>query len=234
MAVRRREDLKSAEVPLAFLGQLDLEELHSAVSLTNWPSEGTLAFFYAVPECAWGFDPLMKGHCRVIYFSTTERTGVFQPPDDLPDDARFPKRAVTFQPEWTLPNSIDAGEVKLSVWGDDNYADVCRDIMSIPNDDDPPIHRCGGHPQEIQGDMRRECQLVTHGIYCGDQSASRDPRTPLLERGAADWQLLLQIDSDENRLGWMWGDAGRLYFSAHQQDIAERDFDRSWAVLQCY
>ena len=82
--------------------------------------------------------------------------------------------------------------------------------------------------------MRLECQLVTNGIYCGDQSAYRDPRRSALEKAAADWKLLLQIDSDEKRLGWMWGDAGRVYFWARQQEIEAGDFDGAWAILQCY
>ena len=110
---------------------------------------------------------------------------------------------------------------------------LCRQLMP-PFSEKDPIHRCGGHPQEIQGDMRLKCQLVTNGIYCGDPSGYQDPRRPLLEKGAADWQLLLQIDSDESSVGWMWGDVGRVYFWARRQDIEAADFDGCWAILQCY
>jgi uncharacterized protein YwqG len=82
--------------------------------------------------------------------------------------------------------------------------------------------------------MRLECQLVTNGIYCGDSSGYQDPRRSVLEKGAADWNLLLQIDSDEKQLGWIWGDTGRVYFWARRQDIALAEFDGSWALLQCY
>jgi uncharacterized protein YwqG len=81
--------------------------------------------------------------------------------------------------------------------------------------------------------MRLECQLVTNGIYCGNSSGYRDPRAKVLEPGATDWRLLLQLDSDD-RVGWMWGDVGRVYFWAIQQDIAACDFDKSWAILQCH
>jgi uncharacterized protein YwqG len=81
--------------------------------------------------------------------------------------------------------------------------------------------------------MRLECQLVTHGIYCGDPSGYRDPLRAELEKGASDWQLLVQFDSDETRLGWMWGDLGRVYFWARQQGIEAMDFTNCWAILQC-
>jgi uncharacterized protein YwqG len=123
--------------------------------------------------------------------------------------------------------------VELSRWSSDPYFRLCGELMPRLSEDEP-IHRYGGHPQEIQGDMRLECQLVTNGIYCGDQSGYRDPRRSVLEKGAADWQLLLQIDSDEKRLGWMWGDAGRIYFWARRLAIEAADFDGSWAMLQCY
>lgn len=232
-ASRLRDELKRAIVPLDFLGQLDLSELCSAAPLPGWPSEGTLLFFYASTEQPWGYDPSMQGHCRVIYYPVTEETKVMQAPEDLPDETRFPERAMCFLPELTLPTLIDAEDANLIFWGNEDYEDLCDSIMSL-QDDDGPIHRCGGEPQEIQGDMQRECQLVTNGIFCGDLSSDRDPRVPILEQNAADWQLLLQIDSDEDRLGWMWGDCGRLYFWARQQDIAQANFDRSWAVLQCY
>lgn len=73
--------------------------------------------------------------------------------------------------------------------------------------------------------MRLECQLVSNGIYCGDPSGYQDPRRASLESGAADWQLLIQIDSDADRLGWMWGDMGRLYFWNRRQDLAAANFE---------
>ncbi|HTW78741.1 MAG TPA: DUF1963 domain-containing protein [Terracidiphilus sp.] len=74
---------------------------------------------------------------------------------------------------------------------------------------------------------------MTNGLYCGDSSGYKDPRRAELEPGAPDWQLLMQFDSDESRLGWMWSDAGRVHFWARMQQIAAVDFTDSWAILQC-
>ena len=43
---------------------------------------------------------------------------------------------------------------------------------------------------------------------------------------------LAQIDSDDDA-GWMWGDAGTLYFGTRNADLANSDLDRAWMVLQC-
>jgi uncharacterized protein YwqG len=153
-------------------------------------------------------------------------------PADLPDEARFPHRQLTFAPEWTLPNRLDIDGNDLSIGGNDDYAELHHQLKRASSEREP-IHRCGGHPQEIQGDMRLQCQLVANGLYCGNETGYKDPRRASLEPGAADWQLLLQFDSDE-RLGWMWGDAGRVYFWIRRQDLASADFEGAWAVLQCY
>ena len=82
--------------------------------------------------------------------------------------------------------------------------------------------------------MRLESQLVTNGIYVGDSSGYEDPRAGELESGADDWRLLFQLDSDEDRLGVMWGDVGRLYFWMREEDLRGRRFDAAWTILQCH
>jgi hypothetical protein len=231
-AQRMRQDLPVGPIPLPFLGQLALAEIYAAAPLPGWPHDGTLVFF--CDSSAWGYDPSARGHCRALFFPPRADLAPAPAPTELPNEARSPLRRLHFRREWTLPTRIISRELDLSIWSDDAYRGLCQQLMPDSHKKHDTIHRCGGHPQEIQGDMRLECQLVTNGIYCGDQSGYQDPRRYSLEKGAADWQLLLQIDSDEKRLGWMWGDSGRVYFWARQQDIAATDFDGSWAVLHCY
>lgn len=80
--------------------------------------------------------------------------------------------------------------------------------------------------------MELECQLASNGLYVGNSSGYDDPRRPALEPGAVDWQLLLQIDSDDD-VGMMWGDVGMLYFWVRKQDAERADFSNVWMVLQC-
>lgn len=227
-----REEMALGEVPLAFLGQLSLHEMSQVAELPGWPRQGLLAFFFDASQL-WGFSPLHRGHCRVLYFH--EETAVVPAPfpEHLRANARYPARQLAAAAAWTLPGylQLDGGNVKL--WQAEEYRRL-QAMLNADDDSRDSMHRCGGDPQEIQGDMKLECQLVTHGIYCGGSEGYKDPRRLGLEPGAADWQLLAQFDSDEERLGWLWGDAGRVYFWARRQDIEAADFSNAWAILQCY
>jgi uncharacterized protein YwqG len=81
--------------------------------------------------------------------------------------------------------------------------------------------------------MRLECQLASHGLYCDNPSGYENPRVKLLEAGASDWRLLLQVDTDEQGPGWMWGDCGRVYYWMRAEDIRQQAWDTAWLVLQC-
>jgi hypothetical protein len=35
------------------------------------------------------------------------------------------------------------------------------------------------------------------------------------------------------RLGVMWGDAGKIFFWIHKDDLSNRRFNNSWLFLQC-
>ncbi len=154
-------------------------------------------------------------------------------PDGLADEVKFPNRSVGFECEWTLPTIFESKNDDFEYWRTEEYEELLSRLCEGSSNDSRQIHRAGGHPQEVQCDIRLECQLVTNGIYCGNPSGYKDPRRAELEKGALDWRLLVQFDSDEDKLGWMWGDVGRVYFWARQQDIDATDFNNSWAILQC-
>ena len=78
-----------------------------------------------------------------------------------------------------------------------------------------PHHQLLGHPYQMQGDLLLECQRDTH--------SQGDP---------ANWQLLLQVDSDDTA-HMMWGDVGVLYFYIPQQALITRDFARVHLIMQC-
>jgi len=80
--------------------------------------------------------------------------------------------------------------------------------------------------------MELQCQLVSSGIYVGNAEGYQDPRVPGLRAGAAEWKLLLQLDTDED-IGWMWGDVGMLYFWVREADARRSDFSKVWMVFQC-
>ena len=95
-----------------------------------------------------------------------------------------------------------------------------------PTDHAAIHHRLLGYPDTIQDDMRLECQLASHGV-----TDISDPRASELSKGALDWQLLLQIDSDE-QAGMEWGNTGMLYYWVKAADLQALRFDTTWLVLQ--
>ena len=65
------------------------------------------------------------------------------------------------------------------------------------------------------------------------QKLSEDEKNDI-SRVGADWILLLQFASiQEDDYELMFGDVGNLYFYIRKQDLAERNFDKIWLVLQC-
>ena len=104
-----------------------------------------------------------------------------------------------------------------------------------------PQHHLLGHPRRVQNPMEGECQLVSNGYYCGDETGyEAAARDKAVMAGIADWMLLYQCDSDDTGydgedggIGHMWGDCGLLYFWIRRQDLSARDFSRGWTILQC-
>ena len=95
-------------------------------------------------------------------------------------------------------------------------------------------HQIGGIASEIQSpDMDLECQLVSNGLYCGDERGYKGKKAKELEKHRSDWMLLLQIDSDDDA-GFMWGDVGMLYFWIKKEDLEKTNFENVWMILQCW
>lgn len=64
--------------------------------------------------------------------------------------------------------------------------------------EDKQLHQFAGPPSPIQSNhMVLESQLVANGIYCGYTKGFESSEAKLLESGAKEWGLLLQVNSDE-------------------------------------
>lgn len=216
--------------PLSFVAQLNLEELNR-ISQTPLPPRGLLSFFYDAEQQTWGFDPKDLGSWRVIYSSDLSSLQRFNWPDALTSNAHYDPCKVDFVKTLTLApyESLIVERLHLSVEDADAYGDVWGESQE---ELEGPRHQVFGHPYPIQGEMQLECQLVSHGIYCGDSDGYDDPRSAALEKGAEDWRLLLQIDSDDNA-GMMWGDTGIIYFWIQKQALEREEFEKTWMILQC-
>ncbi len=213
--------------PLSFVMALDLADLADLRTDLDLPGSGVVNFFYeAAEQQAWGFDPAHAGGWRVLLNDGQgERV---QAPDGAATFAEIWLRSVQTltAPGWEEP-------VVRRIW--ERNRDGLWAIDEVRREGgwpDAPRHQVGGWPILEQNPIWPECQLASNGLYVGDPSGYQDPRAKQLAPGAENWQLLLQLETDE-AAGWMWGDVGSLYYAIRRQDLADRSFDRTWMILQC-
>lgn len=224
-----------ADIPMSFLAQVNLAEAAPFDVENKLPKQGMLYFFY---DCSpdgmvWGFDPEDSDGWKVFFYDgdlsllTRRKT-----PDDLEADDNgmlFGAARMCFEscmelpsPESDLCNSIDLPDEE----DDDLYWDWVDDACA------DGTNKLLGHADPVQSGMELECEYVTHKISCGTPDGYRLAKQQGLDKNAKHWNLLLQIESNEE-LGMMWGDLGRLYFWITDEDLAARNFENSWLILQC-
>lgn len=217
---------------LSFISQINLRDVTSILPESALPETGILYFFYDSEQSVWGFDPKDKGKWAVLYSSEApEQTRNTEFPSDLPDYSKFMPVAVQpiLRDDYPDYSQVDMEDFNLSDLEDDKVFEVFQAFSNS----DKSVHKLFGYPDQIQGDMQTECQLAYHGLYVGDETGYKDPRARELSARAAQWKLLLQIDTDD-AAGMMWGDVGRIYYWIRAGDLAERNFHNSWLILQCY
>jgi len=216
--------------PQSFVAQINLAETHPYDLDPVLPPAGLLSFFYESSQSVWGFDPKEDGAWAVHHTPDAADLVRREPPSDLPPEALFDARRLQPSSELTYAPSWFSEVAALNLTRDQKFA--LDEVLEAEEAAEETIHRFLGHPDPIQGDMQLECQLVAHGLYCGDLSGYEDPRAAELAPGAARWRLLLQVDSDDG-VGMMWGDGGRIYYWMHEDDLAARSWAKARLVLQC-
>jgi uncharacterized protein YwqG len=211
--------------PLTFLACIDLASVQAALPVPWLPATRRLLFFYDAEKQPWGFDPKDRGSWVV----TLAVDGA--PLATAPAGAELARQPLEFRridsyPSWERPQVAALGLT-------DAESEILIDTADAAFGK-APHHQMSGFPDPVQGDeMELECQLVSNGLYCGDSSGYMSGRAKELRNGAAEWRLLLQIDSDD-ALGVMWGDGGILYVWIREEDARAGRFDRAWVVLQCH
>lgn len=217
-----------ADVPLSFVGQINLSDVQPFETDHLLPTSGMLYCFYDANQQTYGSDPADRAGWKIIY-STAEQSKLkcraF--PDALPSQARFTACGLTFSSEVTLPQRPNLLDSTLD-WTDAErkaYSDLMAAFPS-PEDRATLHHRLLGHSDDLQDDMHVQAQLLSHG-FSDDQS----PEAAALLAGANDWVLLWQIDSDGDA-GMQWASTGLLYFWITRADLQAQNFDGVWGILQ--
>ena len=216
---------------LDFLARLSLPEVQRAHPVDWLPASGALLFFYDMEGDRWGFDPSDRGSFAVLRVPDLMAPHGHGDTGSATEPQCLPRRGVACRRIDALP-SLERGGFQGKRMSDEvtqRYLDAQEAAFQ-----GRPRHQVSGYPSPVQGDdMELQCQLVTHGLYCGDSSGYRDPRAAPLRAGAAEWRLLLQMDTDDE-LDVMWGDCGTLCFWVQEQKARTGDFADAWLAMQCY
>jgi uncharacterized protein YwqG len=219
--------------PLAFVAQVELLQIPPIEGL-DLPASGSLCFFSEGGK-VWGFQPEHAGSARAIFSPEPLAAHPLRNlPTFLPKGLRFDAVQMIAKPAHVaIPNPQDKclESIEMNPQERGSYFEVHEQWVGRTME---TFHRIGGYPDCIQPsvDPKLEAHLVSHGLNCGDQSGYREGKERGLWPGAADWELLLQVDS-EGGIGMQWGDGGRLYFLIHKDDLRQRRFEKAWMTLQC-
>jgi len=214
-------------LPQSFIAQFRLAEVRPYDIEGALPGTGMLWFFYDAKQEAYGDDPHDCGAWQVLFregdLTDLQRTPA---PARLPDESRFKACSVRFTTEITL-SQVPQMDIADYDWSDEElerYEDLIADLT--PPDQRAFRHRLLGHPDLIQDDMRMQCQLVSHGIIDENDLAAQE-----LKKGAMDWRLLFQVDTDE-RIGMRWSSTGMLYYWITSTNLQAHHFETTWLVMQ--
>ena len=220
--------------PLGFIGQINLASA-SKFDIDNLlPKVGLLSFFYDLYDQPWGGDPKRLGFSRVEYFPPGAQLIRCEIPDD---EIRLKSSSVLLSASLTVPHygsqSYDVLQRKIRFNDDEErkYLDLPGQMLvNYRQTTSKANHRLLGHSSNIQDDMQLEAELVTRGLY---PRAHKHPIAKILKPRSGQWQLLFQLDSDDNG-DFMWGDGGMLYYWIRQSDLMNQKFENHWMTLQCY
>lgn len=218
--------------PLAFLAQLNLREVRRRDTDHLLPESGMLYFFYEAHTMRWGFDPKDAGSARVFYADESESLAPAEFPADLDEEYRISEQRLSFQCKTELPCYE---EYKGATGGYKEYEAACAKYGCARDEGDEYPTKILGYADIIQDEMTEECERVTRGIYCGGTKVELTlAEQEDIKRAAESWILLMQfgtIPNGDDEI--MWGDCGCIYYYIRKEDLACKNFDQCWLILQC-
>lgn len=223
--------------PLDFVAQINLADVVQYHHDQRLPASGRLYFFF--DKNRYYGDELWrnngKGSYQVIYDDgDVYRLKRSAEPDNL--EIKYVTCALTFFEELTLPDFSSYQIATAFGWNYNNLSEDERDIdayfallsqlaQTYPGDHHV-LNRIFGYPDVIQTDVMIEAEAAAHNLawdQCRYEQRGDEIKT---------WQLLLQVDSDNNAK-MMWGDVGKLYYCIQAKALRERRFDAAVCITQC-
>jgi len=214
--------------PMSFIAQIRLDAIAIYPPASLLPKNGLLSFFYDSQQETYGDNPDDRGGWQVFYITGDMRNWKRAPfPTALAEEAQFSPCSLTFTPEFTLPSSPSQilGSIDWSQAEINGYENFLTGFPT-PADHSTIHYRMFGHPNQIQDDMQLQSALFANNIPGVD-----DPRAAAQVARKADWNLLLQVDSDFHAK-MKWSTSGMIYYWIDNQALQQNDFDKTWLVLQ--
>lgn len=218
-------------IPQSFVAQINLAELPDFLDRSLLPAGGVLYFFYDSSREADGYDPEEAGCFAVFYAAApppTAAPAVF--PDGLPEEGKIIPARISFE---VVENAPTWEDVHLRLLGL-SFEDCLLAYSSLiePYDD---LHGEGHQLMGFESPVQHPPGLDCEGVRLKQNGAvplGKDEEWERLVIGAAEWQLLLQVRSDDE-LNMYWPyDVGILYYMIRREDLLACRFDRAWMVKQ--
>ncbi|ASG27627.1 YwqG family protein [Fusobacterium polymorphum] len=230
-------------LPLSFLAQINLEEVSSLDKDNLLPSTGMLYFFYELETEEWGYKPQSKGCAKVFYYEDISNFSLIDFPENMEDDYKIPEFKVNFKSNISLPSYEDffnlvEDKEELEDITENEFYDIYHSAYDeLSKKYLVPIEKyikLLAYPDVIQNSMEEECAAVTRGFNMGGIGYPKKYKEEI-KKASKDWILLFQMDTLETSdYELMFGDSGHIYFWIKKEDLANRNFENIWLILQCF
>lgn len=205
--------------PLGYLGSIDFSGFACFGEIPGLPAS-TTAFYYATDTPRpWGDEAAQRDGWRLF-------TGNLQ--TATPKTSPYPETTLAASPYLSLPSPQEPAVQRVETIYSGIlpvYAQLHAAWTRHMWPENAPLHQVGGWPALVQRPVGPDCLYASTGRPLDSPKAPT--LTPEEQRTAEEWRLLLQLDSDP-RLGWYWGDPGRVYFCNRENTPLEE----TWLTLQ--
>jgi uncharacterized protein YwqG len=194
------------DIPLLFIAQINFAE---SPPLKNYPNTGILQFFISsigAQECTVRYlPPPESDQLEWVGESDLKLLMEVNAPGRLLDNPIKRPGKLHFELSQAPPNTTNFHFDRL--FGNSDWVKNVTLYRTYKQWVRPSCyhHRLGGYGYFVQGDPRREC--------------SYDPSFP-------EFEILLQLNSDEENFGLRWGDCQEICFFIRPQDLKNLDFSR--------
>ena len=208
---------------LVFLAQINFEELDQRE--LDLPDKGMLYFFCEEAQEFYGDSKDNQEDFRTIFIEEAADLERIETPNTFTilRNGRYKACALEFSNSYSLPNwEHSLVDEMITFQEHQAYVDISSSGQYIS--------KLFGHSINVQGPMEYQCEMVDRGLSWSDVTEAEEGS---IETASEKWKLLFQLDS-EDEAKMMWGDVGRLYFWIKEDDLKNRQYDKTWMIFQCH